>query len=83
MLKTPLQGLKQDFKDSLEVTFVANAMGAPFDDVAHLYLARRMAAPNKLNELALYGIFSQGIPAPLDAALADLPEAGIDDAFIA
>jgi len=82
LLKTPLRGLKQD-KDSQEVSFVANAMGAFFNDEAHLYLARRMAAPNKLNELTLYGNFSQGIPAPLDAALADLPKAGIDDAFIA
>ncbi|MEO6973162.1 MAG: neuraminidase-like domain-containing protein [Rhodoferax sp.] len=82
LLKTPLPDLTQD-KDSQEVTFVANAVGASFDDVAHLYLASRMAAPNKLSELTLYGIFSQGIPAPLDAALADLPDAGIDAAFVA
>jgi hypothetical protein len=80
LLETPLQNLKQD-KDNQALDFVAKATGAAFADVARLYLARRIAAPNKLNELTLYGIFSQGIPAPLDAALAELPDAGIDDAF--
>ncbi|HEY6923167.1 MAG TPA: hypothetical protein VI653_06860, partial [Steroidobacteraceae bacterium] len=82
LLKTPLTDLKQD-KNNQELDFVAKATGATLAAVAHLYLARRMATPNKLNELTLYGIFSQGIPAPLDVALADLPDAGIDDAFVA
>ena len=82
LLKTPLTDLKEN-KDNHELDFVANAVAAPFTDVAHLYISRRLATPNKLGELTLFGIFSQGIPAPLDAALADLPDAGIDDAFIA
>lgn len=81
LLDTPLPTLKQD-KDDQELDFVAKATGAAFTDVARLYLARRIATANKLNELTLYGIFSQGLPAPLDTALAKLPDAGIDDAFI-
>lgn len=82
LLKVPLADLKQN-KDNHELDFVAKAIAAPFTDVAHLYIARRLAGPNKLSEITLFGIFSQGIPAPLDTALAELPDAGIDDAFIA
>jgi hypothetical protein len=82
LLKTPLTDLKQN-KDNHELDFVAKASGVPFADVARLYVAQRLAVPNKLDELTLYGIFSQGIPAPLDTALGQLPDAGIDDAFAA
>ena len=79
---TPLVELKQN-KDDGEIAFVAKSTGAPFNDVARLYIARRLAPPNKLDELTLYGILSQGIPPPLDTALGQLPDAGIDDAFLA
>ena len=80
LLKTPLTDLKQG-QGLDELGFVASAIGASFAAVSSLYLAQRIAGANKLNEATLYGLFSLGIPAPLDAALADLPEAGIDDAF--
>lgn len=82
LLKTPLVKLKQN-KDHRELDFVAKAGGVPFADVARLYIARRLAVPGKLDERTLYGLFSQGIPAPLDTALGQLPDAGIDDAFVA
>jgi peptidoglycan hydrolase-like protein with peptidoglycan-binding domain len=77
---TALSALKQD-KDNQDLAFVASAAGAAFDDVAKLYISVRLAATSKLNSATLYGIFSQGIPAPLAAGLASLPDAGIDDAF--
>lgn len=80
LLQTPLTDLKQD-KDNRELDFVAKSGDVSFSDVAHLYIAQRLAAPNRLDDLTLYGIFSQGVPAPLDTALADLPDAGLDDAF--
>lgn len=82
LLKIPLTDLKQN-KGAQELTFVAKASGAEFADVARLYLAQRLAAPSGLSDLTLYGLFSQGIPAPLGTALASLPDAGIDDAFMA
>jgi hypothetical protein len=77
---TSLSDLKQDKHDG-ELEFLARSAGTLFNDVARLYLARKLAAPNKLDELTLYGVFSQGIPAALDTALQQLPDAGIDDAF--
>src|SRR5450755_212441 len=77
----PFPTLKQD-KDNRELAFVASAAGTAFDDVAKLYISTRLAAPNKLSDATLFGILSQGIPAPLGAALASLPDAGIDDAFL-
>lgn len=80
--KTPLIDLKQN-RDNPELDFVAKSVDTPFADLAYLYIAKRLAVTNKLSDLTLYGIFSQGIPAPLDTALAELPDAGIDDAFLA
>ena len=82
LLQTPLGDLKQD-KDTRELDFVARASNASFADIAHLHIAQRLAMQNRLDELTLYGIFSQGIPTPLDTALTDLPDAGIDEAFVA
>lgn len=79
---TPLQDLKEN-KDTHEVQFLANAADVTFNDAARLYIARRLALQNAMNEASFFGIFIQGIPAPLVAALANLPDAGIDDAFIA
>lgn len=81
---TPLQDLKED-SDHHELRFLASSLGAPFIDVAYLFLARVIArviaAPHKLREDTLYGLFGQGIPASLDAALTALPDAGLDAAF--
>ncbi|MEP6862940.1 MAG: neuraminidase-like domain-containing protein [Deltaproteobacteria bacterium] len=77
---TPLAELKEDSAHH-ELRFLASSIGAPFADVAYLFLARVLATSHKLRDDALYGIFCQGIPASLDAALATLPEAGLDAAF--
>ena len=70
-------------KQTHEVSFIADASGARFADVARLYIAHRISERRGLRDATLFGLFSQGIPAPLAAALGDLPDAGIDDAFIA
>src|SRR5262249_22054777 len=41
----------------------------------------RLGAQEGLRDETLFGIFAQGIPASLDSALGDLPDAGIDAAF--
>jgi hypothetical protein len=79
---TPLDGLKEN-KDTHELRFLANAIRAQFNDVAYLFIARVLAKQNSLRDATLFGIFRQGIPASLDAALASLPDAGIDSAFVA
>ncbi len=40
-----------------------------------------MASANKLHDETLFGLFANGVPPNLDAALADLPDAGIDSTF--
>ena len=77
----PLEDLKEN-KDSHEIAFLANAVGAQFNNVANLFISRVLALQNKLRDETLFGIFQEGIPASLNAALADLPDAGIDSAFI-
>jgi hypothetical protein len=79
---TPLQDLKEN-KDTHELRFLASASGQTFADVARLYIARRIALQNALNEATPFGLFSEQLPASLTAALGNLPDAGIDDTFIA
>jgi len=66
-----------------ELQFLASAIGAPFDDVAYLYIAETLAAQNKMQPQTFFGIFYEGIPASLDAALNNLPSSGIDSTFAA
>ena len=77
----PLSSLIEN-KDVHEVTFLARSIDAPFKDVARLVIATRLAAQCALRDETLFGLFSQGIPTPLNAALDDLPDAGIDGTFL-
>ncbi len=78
----PLQSLKQD-KEHDELGFVASASDQTFASVARLYIARRLTLQSPLDERTFFGLFSQGVPVSLEAALGDLPDAGIDDTFVA
>ena len=77
----PLGGLVEN-KTTHEIRFLANAAGASFKDVAHLFIAHKLGTEDSLRDETLFGIFSQGIPSSLDASLADLPDTGIDAAFL-
>jgi hypothetical protein len=77
----PLSDLVEN-KDTHEIRFLASAASASFKDVAHLFIAHKLATEGSLRDETLFGIFSQGIPSPLDTALAGLPDAGLDAAFI-
>ena len=79
---TPLSELKEN-KDNHELQFLASAIGFQFDDVASLFIASVLGTKNKIRAATFFGIFYQGVPASLDAALASLPDAGIDDSFTA
>ncbi len=79
---TPPQNLKED-KDNGEVSFLAKSLGLPFNNVAYLVLAGKIGAANQLLPTTMYGLFRQRIPASLDAALAKLPDAGMDDTMAA
>jgi hypothetical protein len=78
----PLTDLKEN-KDAHELLFLANAASVTFDDIAYLYLAASLNSKNQIAVATFFGIFYQGIPASLDAALSSLPDAGIDDTFAA
>lgn len=78
---TPLADLHED-KDSHELHFVADAIGARFVDVADLYIAQHLASTNQLDQRTLFGIFARGIPTPLSTALTNLFDAGIDDGLL-
>jgi hypothetical protein len=78
----PLTGLKED-SQTHELTFLANAIGAEFDRVAYLYIAQALGSQHGVSAQTFFGIFCAGVPAPLRAALGNLPEAGIDGAFTA
>jgi hypothetical protein len=79
---TPLSGLKEN-EDAHELQFLASASGIAFNEIGTLFIAQVLGARNKINEATFFGIFDQGIPSSLNAALARLPASGIDDAFIA
>lgn len=79
--KVPLNTLKQN-KDANELQFLASAIKVPFDDAAYLFMATVLGAKYKLAEATLFGIFYQGIPSSLEAALSSLPDNGIDDSFM-
>jgi hypothetical protein len=76
----PLADLHEN-KDQHDITFVARETGASFADVACLFIAHVLAAKNKLRDETLFGVFVNGTPPNLAAALAHLPDAGIDDTF--
>jgi hypothetical protein len=90
-LETQVAAQLQDvsFKDLLEdkdhhdLHFLASSIGVPFDDVAYYFIGQKLGSENRVREATLFGIFYQGIPASLDAALASLPDSGIDGAFTA
>ena len=79
---TPLSDLKENL-DTKELTFLANAVGEPFVQVASLFLAHWLGAEHGLKDETLFGIFNEGIPPNLQSALNALPDAGIDEAFAA
>lgn len=77
---TSLESLTEN-KDTHDLKFLASAIGVPFDDVAYLYIAYALGTKDQIRDATFFGIFYQGVPASLDAALASLPDAGIDNAF--
>ena len=77
----PLGDLVEN-KTTHEIRFLANAAGASFKDVAHLFIAHKLGTEDSLRDETLFGIFSQGIPSSLDSSLADLPDGGIDATFL-
>ena len=79
--KTPLSDLKEN-KDVHELQFLARSARVPFRGVAYLFISTILGRKNKIQTSTFFGIFYQGIPASLDAALSNLPDAGIDDAFM-
>ena len=78
---TPFSDLKEN-STIHELRFLAGAIGASFDDVASLFIAHCLGTKDKIRDTTFFGIFHQNIPSSLDAALANLPEAGIDATFI-
>ena len=65
-----------------QVQFLAQAIGRPFAQVASLYIAHKLGQQHKLNDETLFGIFTEGVPPNLDAALSTLPTNGIDLSLI-
>jgi hypothetical protein len=78
----PLSDLKEN-KDTHELQFLANAIGFPFSDVAYLFIGNSLGSQNGIRPETFFGIFYEGVPPSLDAALANLPDAGIDATFTA
>lgn len=79
---TPLQDLKQN-QDEQDLQFLASSIGAQFNDVAYLFIAHVLGQQEHLQDATLFGIFYQGIPPSLEAALGNLPDSGIDATFMA
>jgi hypothetical protein len=80
LASTPLSDLKEN-KDAHELQFLASATGVPFKHAASRFIAHALGTKSKINEATLFGIFHQGIPPALSAALSSLPDGGIDEAF--
>ncbi len=76
----PLSSL-QETSETHELQFLANAVGVAFDEIAYLYIAQVLGTQNGIREETFFGIFYEGAPASLGAALASLPDAGIDGTF--
>ena len=70
-------------QDKHELSFLANEIAVEFDQVAYLYIAESLARKNGLRSETLFGLFISGTPPTLKSALGNLPDAGIDDAFVA
>ena len=66
-----------------ELQFLANAVGTDFNKIAYLYIAQVLGEQHGIRDETFFGIFYEGVPASLRAALANLPDAGIDDTFTA
>ncbi len=79
--RTSLQDLQEN-KSAHDLQFLANSINASFYDVAYLFIGHKLALQYQLQDATLFGVFYEGIPAPLDAALSNLPDAGIDAVFI-
>jgi len=76
----PLDELREN-KETHELQFLANATGFPFKQISFRFIAAALGAKNGVKDATLFGLFSQGIPPALSAALISLPDTGIDDAF--
>ncbi|MHC5863229.1 hypothetical protein, partial [Nostoc sp.] len=79
---TSLQDLQEN-KDTHELTFLASSISVAFTQAAYLFIAVKLGLKDGLRPETLFGLFSQGTPPSLNAALNNLPDAGIDDAFTA
>jgi hypothetical protein len=78
----PLSSLEEN-SDTHELQFLASALAVNFDEVAYLYIAQALGTQNGIRTETFFGILSEGLPASLGAALANLPDSGIDDTFTA
>lgn len=78
----PLSSLQEN-SDTHELQFLASALGVDFDKVAYLYIAQALGMQNGIRAETFFGILCEGLPASLGAALASLPDSGIDDTFTA
>ena len=64
-----------------ELHFLASASQQAFRQVAQLYIAEELTAQHGIRTETFFGLFAQAVPPTLDAALASLPEGGLDQAF--
>ena len=78
----PLTSLEEN-SEFHELQFLASAAQLTFSEVAQLYIAEELSAQHGIRTETLFGLFAEAVPAPLGAALANLPEAGLDEAFCA
>jgi hypothetical protein len=77
-----LLDLKEN-KETHELSFLAQQIGVTFNQLADLYIAESLARDKDLRPETLFGVFIRGTPPNLQSALNNLPDAGIDGAFIA
>jgi Tc toxin complex TcA C-terminal TcB-binding domain/Neuraminidase-like domain/Putative peptidoglycan binding domain len=71
----------QETSSAHQVQFLAQAIGQPFEEVASLYVAHKLGQKNGMSDQTLFGLFQEGLPANLQAALGASPASAIDDAF--
>ena len=65
-----------------QLSFLAQTIETSFTQVACLYIAHKLGLQHRLRDETLFGLFVEGTPPNLNAALGSLPADGIDDAFI-
>ena len=63
------------------LSFLGPTIGMPFTEVASLYIAHKLGVQHGLRDETLFGLFIEGTPPNLTAALGSLPADGIDNAF--